>query len=107
PSQITKCSLNVPRPIRAANQNYTLIAYSVSGDWDEATVNAGTKLTTDEQLGSANFTRVGDPGSIDILGACQAASGGQFSVFVDSSRALVAFYARDTGRDTFSVDLTY
>ncbi|KAJ2713480.1 hypothetical protein H4R19_002231 [Coemansia spiralis] len=107
PAQIAKCMLNVPRPIRAPGQTYTLLAYSAAGAWDESTVTAATELTTVKELGSTNVTLGSAPGAIDILDACQTASNGQFSVFVDSSRPLVAFNARDTGRDIFSVDLTY
>ncbi|KAJ2002773.1 hypothetical protein GGI04_001541 [Coemansia thaxteri] len=107
PSQITKCVLNVPVPKDAPDQDYALTAYAASSNWDEDTVNAATKITSIRQLGSVNIPSGQNPGSIDVTGACQAAAEGKFSMFVDTSQPLVTFYSRDSGKPTFSLDLTY
>ncbi|KAJ2785371.1 hypothetical protein H4R18_000582 [Coemansia javaensis] len=106
-SAISSCVLNIPRPFRVPSRNLTLLAYSVTGSWDEDTVTAATVLTTVKLLGTTNVTRAGTAAPIDILDACRGATGGAFSVFVDSIRPIVTFSSRNTGRDTFSVDLVY
>ncbi|KAJ1943117.1 hypothetical protein FBU59_003007 [Linderina macrospora] len=108
PSQITNCVLHVPTPKDAPTTSYTLTAFTASSNWDEATVNAQTQITSIRMLGSVSVSGNGDkPGDIDITGACQAAAEGKFSLLLDTSGPLVSFNSLQAGMDMFSVDITY
>ncbi|KAI8318105.1 hypothetical protein GQ54DRAFT_300795 [Martensiomyces pterosporus] len=107
PSQITNCVLHVPQPKDAPKQDYSLTAYAASSNWDEATVNADTKIMSIKQLTTTDVSKGSNPGDIDVTGACQAAAEGKFSMFVDSSGPSVSFDSIQSGKDTFSLDITY
>ncbi|KAJ2079151.1 hypothetical protein H4R24_003981 [Coemansia sp. RSA 988] len=106
-SHITKCTLNVPKPAQPVDQDYTLTAYTASSNWEESTVDAGTKIISDKIVGSESFPAGKYSGTIDITGACQAAAEGKFSLFVDTSQPLVVFNSQNSGKATFSVDIVY
>ncbi|PIA13325.1 hypothetical protein COEREDRAFT_89676 [Coemansia reversa NRRL 1564] len=107
PSLITKCTLNVPKPVLPVDQDYTLTVYTASSNWEEDTVDAGTKIISDKIVGSGGFSAGKYSGTISITGACQAAAEGKFSMFVDTNQPLVVFNSQNSGKDTFSVDITY
>ncbi|KAJ2251958.1 hypothetical protein GGI13_003560 [Coemansia sp. RSA 455] len=107
PSRITKCVLHVPVPKDSPDQDYSLTAYTASSNWDEATVNGATKVTSTKELGTVNVPKDKNPGTIDVTGACQAASEGNFSMFIDTNQPLVTFYSKESGKPTFTLDMTY
>ncbi|KAJ1938707.1 hypothetical protein EC988_007509 [Linderina pennispora] len=108
PSQITKCVLHVPTPKDAPSDSYSLTAFSASSNWDEATANAMTQITSVRQVGSVSVSDKDEkPGDIDITGACQAAAEGKFSIFLDTSGPAVTFYSHQANKDKFTVDITY
>ncbi|KAJ2055518.1 hypothetical protein GGI17_006624 [Coemansia sp. S146] len=107
PSRITKCVLHVPVPKDSPDQDYSLTAYTASSNWDEDSVNGATKITSTKELGTVNVPKGKNPGTIDVTGACQAASDGNFSMFVDTNQPLVTFYSKDSGKPTFTLDMTY
>ncbi|KAJ2607141.1 hypothetical protein H4S08_004925 [Coemansia sp. RSA 1365] len=107
PSLITMCTLNVPKPVLPVDQNYTLTVYTASSNWEEDTVNAGSKIISDKIVGSGSFSAEEYSSIINITGACQAAAEGKFSMFVDTNQPLVVFNSQNSGKETFSVDITY
>ncbi|KAJ2388225.1 hypothetical protein H4S02_002979 [Coemansia sp. RSA 2611] len=107
PSLITKCVLHVPVPKDAPDQDYSLTAYTASSNWDEASVNGATKITSTKELGSVNVPKGKNPGTIDVTGACQAAAEGKFSMFIDTNQPVVTFYSKDSGKASFTLDMTY
>ncbi|KAJ1998075.1 hypothetical protein GGI06_006336 [Coemansia sp. S85] len=107
PSLITKCVLHVPVPKDAPDQDYSLTAYTASSNWDEASVNGATKITSTKELGSVNVPKGKSPGTIDVTGACQAAAEGKFSMFIDTNQPVVTFYSKDSGKASFTLDMTY
>ncbi|KAJ2909353.1 hypothetical protein GGI21_001967 [Coemansia aciculifera] len=66
PSRITSCTLHVPVPKDAPSQDYGLTAYTASSNWEEDTVDGGTKLTSIYELSSITVKKGQDPGSIDV-----------------------------------------
>ncbi|KAJ2836754.1 hypothetical protein FBU31_001290 [Coemansia sp. 'formosensis'] len=107
PSLITKCVLNVPVPKDAPKQDYSLTAYTASSNWDEDTVNGATKITSTKELGMVSVPKNKNPGPIDVTGACQAAAEGNFSLFVDTNQPMVTFYSRSSGKQSFTLEMTY
>ncbi|KAJ2557902.1 hypothetical protein EV175_001068 [Coemansia sp. RSA 1933] len=108
PRDITRCILRVPKPRRSPKQNYELIAYAASSNWNEATVTPASGVTTSGMLGSTLVQRGRSPGDIDVTQACRAAVERKVSVMLDSSGPLVVFDSRNSNKHRhFKLEMQY
>ncbi|KAJ1661863.1 hypothetical protein IW140_006359 [Coemansia sp. RSA 1813] len=108
PRDIMRCILRVPKPRRSPKQNYELIAYGASSNWNEATVTAASRVVTSRRLGSTMVQKDHSPGDIDVTEACREAMERKFSVMLDSSGPLVVFDSRNSNKHRrFKLEINY
>ncbi|KAJ2607599.1 hypothetical protein GGH99_006319 [Coemansia sp. RSA 1285] len=108
PRDITRCILRVPKPRRSPDQNYELIAYAASSNWNEITVTAASRVATSKPLGGVMVQKGHSPGDIDVTAACMGATERKVSIVLDSSGPMVVFDSRNSDKHRrFKLEVTY
>ncbi|KAJ2236453.1 hypothetical protein IWW45_001787 [Coemansia sp. RSA 485] len=98
-NQVTKCELQMQRPVQNADGKYTLFVSEASADnWSENSVNGLSDIKPGAVVGSVGAEDGERPGPIDVTRACQDAVGNkQIGLLVDSSGPEVVFPSMNTG----------
>ncbi|KAJ2522867.1 hypothetical protein H4217_000462 [Coemansia sp. RSA 1939] len=97
---ITQCQLQMPAPLQAPSNQYTLQVFEAQGDWDEISINGVNELKTGKALGSDMPVSTEKPGAIDITAACRETlnSDNEFlSLWLDTDGDAVVFPSVNTG----------
>ncbi|KAJ2657895.1 hypothetical protein IWW48_004293 [Coemansia sp. RSA 1200] len=97
---ITQCQLQMPAPLQAPSNQYTLQVFEAQGDWDEISINGVNEVKTGNALGSDMPVSTEKPSAIDITAACREALNSNnelLSLWLDTDGDAVVFPSVNTG----------